>query len=385
VRKLVLVVICMLVLATSVAAGAPLRVPALTRVASKASGLRVKSRPRVVVLGAAAMQRQALALLDRDYPLEQQTYDETLYRALGLLPDDQALRPFLVQQAGSTLGLYDAVGRRIYVRTGSGQRRTLVRELVHALQDQSFGLKRLTGLRPGRRDSALAAAAAADGHAAFVSKVRLGSPATRPGPAIGRLLAREGAFGDATGAPFIATLQNLGGKSAVFTALRRFPATTEQVLHIDAFLQREAAVPIALPTVIGKFGRAREDTFGELDVRALLGAFAVPRIDRAATGWGGGRTALYADPSGRRAVVVALDWDDPADADQWAEAVFAYVDAAFDPDRPALPATTPCSATACWSVGGRELAFEHDGVRTALVFGPTVADASAIARQITSG
>ena len=375
----------MLVLAAPVAAGAPLRVPALTRIASKASGLRVKSPPRVVVLGKAAMQQEALSLLDRDYPLEQQAYDETLYRTLGLLPDDQTLRPFLVRQAGSTPGLYDAVGRRIYLRAGSAQRRTLVRELVHALQDQSFGLRRLTALRPGRRDAALAGAAAVDGHAAFASKVRFGNGRPVAGPALGAFLARESGFGDTTGAPFISTLQNLGGRRAVFTALRRFPATTEQVLHIDAFLQREPAAPIALPTVIGKFGRTREDTFGELDVRALLAAFGVPRVDRAATGWGGGRTAVYRDPSGRQAVVVALDLDEPADADQWSEAVTAYVDKAFDADRPGLPATTPCSATACWSVGGRELAFQHDGVRTALVFGPAVADATALAQQITSG
>jgi hypothetical protein len=386
VRKLVIVVICTLVLAAPAAAGAPLRLPALTRIASKVSGLRVKSRPKVVVLGKAAMQQQALKLLDRDYPLEQQAYDETLYRAFGLLPDDQSLRPFLVRRTGTTLGLYDAVGRRIYVRPGSAQRRTLLRELVHALQDQSFSLRRLTGLRPGRRDATLAGAAAVEGHAVFAANVRLGIDRrlARSGPALGDFLALESGFGDATGVRFVSTLQNLGGKRAIFTALQRFPATTEQIFHIDSFLEREPAVPIALPTVIGKFGRAREDTFGELDVRALLAAFAVPRLDRVGAGWGGGRTALYRDPSGRQAVVIALDWDDPVDADQWAEAAATYVNEAFDADTPGLPATAQCGVTACWSVGGRELAFEHDGVRTALVFGPTVADAATIAQQVTS-
>ena len=64
-----------------------------------------------------------------------------------------------------------------------------------------------------------------------------------------------------------------------------------------------------------------------------------------------------------------MDWDEAADADQWTEAAGAYVKAAFDVERSGVPETTPCSATACWSVGGREIAFHRDGVRTALVFG----------------
>jgi hypothetical protein len=379
VRKLVTVVICTLVLAAPAAAGSPLPLPALTRIASKASGLRVKSRPTVVFLGKAAMEQQTLRLLDRDYAPDQQAYDETLYRALGLLADAQTLRPSLVEQANAGVGRYDALRRAVYLRAGSAPRRAVLRELVHVLQDQRFNLRRLVGLRAWHRDAAIAAAGATDAHAAFVSGMRNGRPV---GPAESRLdtfLAVESAFPTTTGVRFISTLQDLGGKRAIFTALQRFPETSEQLLHIDAFLEREPAVAIALPTAIGKFGRTREDTFGELDVRALLAAFAVPRRDGVGTGWGGGRTALYRDPTGRQAVVVALDWDEAADADQWAAAVAAYVNAAFG-----MSAPTSCGATACWSGGGRELAFEHDGVRTALVFGPTVADAATIAQQITS-
>lgn len=385
VRRLVTILICALLFAAPAAAGESLHVPALTRIASKLSGLRAQSRPKVVVLGKAAMQQQAIRLLDRHYPTEQQAYDETLYRALGLLADGETLRPSLVRQANAALGGYDALRRTVYVRAGSTQRRTLLRELVHALQDQRFGLRRLSGLRNGQRDAAIAATGATDAHATFSTGVRLGlGPVPRSGSPLATFLAVEAGFPTTTGVGFISTLQNLGGKRAIFTALSRFPATTEQIFHIDAFLGREPAIPISLPTAIGKFGRAREDTFGELDVRALLAAFGVPRRDRVGTGWGGGRTGVYRDPSGRQAVVLALDWDEVADADQWTEAVAAYVNAALDSERSGVPETTPCSATACWSVGGREIAFHQDGVRTALVFGPTVADAATIARETLS-
>ncbi len=139
-----------------------------------------------------------------------------------------------------------------------------------------------------------------------------------------------------------------------------------------------------MPTAIDKFGREREDTFGELDVRALLAAFKVPQRDRIATGWGGGRTALYRDPNGREAVVLALDWDEPADADQWSSAVATYVDHAFDADRAGSPATTPCAATTCWSLDGHQVAFARNGLRTVLVLGPAVADSASIAAAVLS-
>jgi hypothetical protein len=368
VRALVTVVICVLLVAAPAAAGPRLQLPALTRIASKVTGLPAKSRPKVVVLGKAAMREEAVRLLDRDYPADQQAYDETLYRALGLLPDDQSLRPSLLRRANSTLGLYDAVRRTVYVRAGPAQRRTLLRELVHALQDQTFGLRRLSPLRAGRRDAALAGTAAVDGHAVFATTVRLGvarrvaANGTAP---LESFLALEAGFPTTTGMRFISTLQNLGGRRAIFTSLRRLPETTEQIFHIDAFLARAPAVPISLPTVIGKFGRERDDTFGELDVRALLATFGVPRLDRAAWGWGGGRSGLYRDASGRPAVVLALDWDEAVDAAEWAQAVTAYVSRAFD-------------------AGGREIVFERSGVRTALVFGPSLAEATAIAQQIVS-
>ena len=365
-RKFLAFVSCLFLLAGPAAADASLDLGKLTRVASKSSGLRVRSRPKVVVLDAASMQQEALRLLDREYPPEQQAYDETLYRALGLLSADQQLRPWLLHQAEGSAGLYDPLTRTIEVRSGATLRRTLLRELVAALEDQAFGLRKLSGLRAGRRDTALAGNAAVDGYAAFTTGARAQAPAPAPAAAapLGTFLAVEARFADTSGVRFVRTLRALGGRRAIFTALRRFPATTEQLLHIHTFLGREPAVAVSLPTVVGKFGLERQDSFGELDVRALLTAFGVARVDRAASGWGGGRTGVYRDSSGRQAVVLALDWDDSTDADEWAETVPRYVGAAFG--------------------AARDLAFARNGVRTALVFAPSAADAAAIAQAVVS-
>ncbi len=372
-------------------AGPPIELPALTRIASRLSGLQSRGQVRVVPLTGAAMDARVMALVARDYPPDQQAYDETLYRALGLLGAGESLHAALAAEQRGVLGLYDPAQRTVYVRLGPTERPALLHELVHALQDQAFGLGRLADLRRGNRDAANAAAAAVEGDAAFATQVLRGrslalaparASASHGGPKIAVFLGLEHQFPYTTGLRFVASLHNLGGNPAVFGALRRFPETTEQIFHIDAFLAREQALTVVLPPVAAGFALSRSDSFGELDVRALLAVFRVPRLDHAGDGWGGGRTALYLDGTGRRAPVVALDWDTPLDAEQWDEAVLTYVNEAFDADTPGFPALTPCAAEACWSVAGRSIAFARSGVRTALAFGPDLPSAAALAKQI---
>jgi hypothetical protein len=367
-RKLAITTICALTLAAPAAAGPALNVPKLLRAASKASGLRVHSRPTVTYLSSAAMQAQSVALLDREYTPDQQGYDETVYRALGLLPADQALRPALVANAASANGLYDPQRRRIFIRKQplKQERRELLTQLGVALQDQSFNLRRLSGLRSGRRDLALAGSAPVEAYArsrAYVANKRTLTATASP---LDAFLSLESSFSATTGMRFVSQLLAVGGRHAMFTALRSFPTTTEQVFHLDTFLEHQPATTISLPTAVGMFGREREDTFGELDLRALLAAFKVPQRDLVATGWGGGKTALYRDPNGRQAVALVLDWDESADADQWASAVPTYIAHAF-------------------GTGADDVAFQRTGTHTVLVFGPDAAAANELAGSILAG
>jgi hypothetical protein len=375
-------------------AGPPIELPALTRVASRLSGLTATMKISVVQLSQAAMQKQAIGLLDRDYPPDQQAYDETVYRAIGLLGSTEPLRTALTERyARNVLGLYDPVTHRLYVEKGA-RRSTVLHELVHALQDQSFDLRRLSSLRRGSRDGALAASAAVEGDAAFATQVLGGRylafssagaerrPASHGGSRIRLFLGLEQEFSYTTGARFIATLHSVGGNEAVFSALRTFPTTTEQIFHISSYLAREPAVPIALPDRAAGMTRVREDTWGELDVRALLAILQVPRLDHVGEGWGGGRTAVYRDASGQTSVALALDWDTELDAREWSEAVSAYVNEAFDADRPGVPPTVSCGSEACWNVNGHSVAIAHDKLRTVVVWGPTVAAADTLAREL---
>ena len=192
---------------------------------------------------------------------------------------------------------------------------------------------------------------------------RLASSGT--GSRLTRFLVLERGFDSTVGLRLAADLHNLGGTPAVRSALRRFPATTEQVFHLDKFLQRERAVPIVLPRRCrGPAARRAPARSGSWTCARCSPSSACRGLDAAASGWGGGRSAVYRDAAtATEAVLVALDWDSEVDAAQWATAVDGLRGA--PPSATGTP--TECAASACWILSGRTVAFDHLGVHTALV------------------
>jgi hypothetical protein len=321
--------------------------PHLLRDASRLSGLPVRRPVRLRVVPAPPASH--------DYP----SADARLYRAFGL--DTSSVRP------QPPRARYDVATRRLLVqRRPAAGRRTMIHEYVRALLDENYKLKRVGGLLARDRDRALAANAIVDGTAALSS--HLGAPALRGTP-LDRFTTLETGAGLGPGRALAAQLRYLGGKKALLTALRRFPQTTEQLLHIDKFLMRERALAVPLPVTAGGARLMSSRTFGELDVRSLLQAFRVPGAAAAAAGWGGGRLALYGD-----AVVIVLRWDTADDAAEWQAAVPHYVASAF----PGVDPRTCPPLDACWG----DLAAGVYGTTSVLASGPGSVDvASAILHQ----
>lgn len=375
-RPLFAIVVAALVAAPGAGALDAKQAQALLRLAVKATGLSAREPVRIVAEQRPRFRQRRVKLLDRDYPRAAQDHDETVYRALGLLTSGKGTLRKTLLTLDTRPGVYDTAARTAYVQAGKGERAAALRQLVHELQDQHFDLSRVRRLAGGR-DATVAATAAIEGHASLL----LGAPAA-PKPGAGNRLTRflvlERGFASTVGLRLAADLRNLGGTLAVRSALRRFPATTEQVFHIDKFLAHEHAAAIVLPVDVAGMRLGHTGTFGELDVRALLAVFGVPRLDAAAAGWGGGRSAVYRDAT-TEAVLVALDWDSEADAVQWAAAATAYVKTAFGA---ALPAE--CAASACWVLGSRTIAFDRVGVHTALAIAGDIRRAESLARAATS-
>jgi hypothetical protein len=298
----------------------------------------------------AAVRRAA----SRDYPRRLRDVDTRLYARLGLTP--RSLPAQVLPQRTSS-AWYDPVARKLLLR---GVRRpgraSVINELVRALVDQNFGLRRVAGLRLRDRDAALAAQGIVEGTAALASGVR--SPALRGGP-FERFVELETGVGPGPGRALAAELRYLGGARALASALRALPRTTEQLLHVDKFLEREPALPVRLPSRIGAATLTASETFGELDVRNLLRAYGIPGADVVAAGWGGGRIGLYLSPEGEYTAALELRWDSVTDADEWRQAVPRFVGAAFRgataADCPPLDRCWPDAALAAGVLGARSL------------------------------
>jgi hypothetical protein len=353
---------------------------ALLRIAVKATGLKAREQVRIVVERPAAFNQRRARMLDRRYPRLEQDHDEAVLRSLGVLTGEKGvLRRALIEIENRT-GLYDPVTKTAYIRAGATERTAALHEVVHALQDQHYSLGRVARLPTS--DARIAALAAIEGHAKLVTDVLVRrSVSAHGGPKLTRFLELERGFIYAVGLRFAAELRNLGGTKAVLGAVKAFPATSEQVFHLDKYLERERATPIVLPVNAAGATLAGDGTFGELDVRALLAVFGVPRLDHVANGWGGGRSALYRGVAGDT-VLIALDWDSDRDAAEWAEAVATFVNEAFDSSVPGPPAPTSCTATLCWQLGSRGIAFARDGERTSLALGTDAVPAAAIANAV---
>ena len=279
---------------------------------------------------------------NRDYPASLQRVDAGLDALLGLTARTSTT-------TSSTRAWYDVPARRLFLqRRPAAPRRAVLNEVVRALVDQNFDLRRLDGLRVRDHDRWLAARGVVDGIAALASGLR--TTKADAGTLAGRTLAAQ--------------LRSIGGNAAVASALRTFPQTTEQLLHIDKFLEREPALPVHLPQRAGPATLVSFETFGELDVRDLLQTFGVQSAATAAAGWGGGRVALYNAGDGRVAALL-LRWDSPADALEWQAAAAQYVATAFPG---ATPGTCP-PLDRCWR-GSADVAVGVFGTTSVLASGP---------------
>ena len=362
---------------TAVAAR-PADAEALFRVVATLAGSKISRAIPVVEESSARYQARRATLGLRGYSTAALAHDAAVLDAFGITATRKTLEAAVVASQ-KQVALYDARTGRVHLLRGAPNRRpAIARAFVNGLQRRQYGLGRTA---PSERDARLAALAAGQGHATLVA-ARLGRVAAVParGSRLERFVALETAFTSSVGLRFAASLQNLGGRRAVATSLSRVPESTEQIFHIDKFLERERPAATVLPIEAVGLKRVSVGSFGELDVRTLLAVVGAPAVDATGSGWGGGRTALYSDGTSQAAVIF-LTWDRSRDADQWASAVPAYLGLAFGSQ---TEASTPsaCAATTCWQLGERGIAFLRSGKRTFLVVAGSTDRAAGVALAI---
>ena len=284
-------------------------------------GLSWKEPLELRLVSRAEMVRRLQAANARDAVPAHVAAEEATLEFLGLIPAeldygrliDEILR-------AAVLGFYDPETKELYVAVGdanaldAAEKATIVHEMTHALTDQHFayGPRTIALDKADRADEALALSALIEGDARLtelqwmtrsLTEVEALAVLLGAGAEVGEdvsvlsrtpsYVRRALVFPYEEGRKFVERLHATGGFAAVDAAYGRPPASTEHVLHPEAYTAAESARPPALPDVAAATGcrRIRSGTLGEFDMRAVLDQHA-PGAATAAEGWNGDSYSL---------------------------------------------------------------------------------------------
>jgi len=272
-------------------------------------------------------------------------WNDQVWEALVLVGEDRSFSEVYDEVLGSSVvGFYSSSQERIVVvsdsETPTIDRTTLTHELVHALQDQQFGF----GPPATTQDRQLATDGLVEGDANLVMQRyedRCRSEwdcIPKPEQTGGRSAGDDFPLGVfvtiyqpyATGPGFVASLEERGGWAAVNDAYDRFPASTEQVIHPEAYPDEkpvEVTVPDRSRGDWERFPLDRQsDTVGEASIYAMFQAndqlpdtplYAYDAEPSA--GWGGDVVVPYRNGD-RDGYVWRTTWDTEADAREFLSA-----------------------------------------------------------------
>jgi hypothetical protein len=321
---------------------------------------------------------------------------EAMYRAMGLAEGDLDLFAAFndVVDAG-TLAYYDSEDDRVRVRGTDltpGLQVTLVHELTHALQDQSFDLDKVDEGSSGEQTAfrALVEGDAINVEEAFTShglspqdlrgyedelaeQIDEAEQGTADVPGV--LAATFGAPYD-LGGPLVLGLLNDGGNARLDEAFDDPPTTEEHLFDPLTYLDMERDEGGEPEDVeVEAEDALDQDTLGSVLWYLML----VERIDpdvalEATDGWDGGAYTLV-DDEGTTCLEAAFAGDTDADEEEMAEAIDAWVGAmpAGDPEaievdgRPSLRVCDPGAEADLELTGRSERALAVPSLRSYLI------------------
>jgi heme-degrading monooxygenase HmoA len=286
-------------------------------------------------------------------PAEFAASQKTLVR-LGLVPKDFQLRDYVVKLLREQVaGFYEPKTKEFYLAAWlplGEQKKVMAHELVHALQDQHFNLRRFEKWPKGDADAEMAAHALVEGEATLVMILydleesglkgfditKLGSlterlldndsepsdPAYPVLSAAPRVLRENLQFPYIYGAGFTQAVLKNGSWAGLNSAYATLPTSSEQIMHPQKYLAHEMPVKIETPDLASTFGkgwtRTDADVNGEFGYFVILSEFLPKFAARAAAaGWGGDRYDFYENTSGANALVQYTTWDTADDAKEF--------------------------------------------------------------------
>lgn len=295
-------------------------------------GLRFKRTVAVSLLEDDAFRARVVQLDDEDR--EEVEKAQAVLRAMGLIPRSVNLLKTVQDFAGAGVsGLYDPETKELVVRgsaTTPTVRVTLVHELAHALEDQHFNFDR----QDLGDEAAIGFAALQEGSALRVEDayVRSLSPGDRAEARredraqaekvpdnVPQVVQIAFGFPYAFGPNVVSALLEAGGKARLDAAFADPPASTEQVLEPQRYLDGDEPRTVPVPKADGP---AFDDgEIGQLFLVLMLRAELPDDVARdASEGWGGDRYVAWRDGE-RTCVRMDFVMDDRAETDELVDAL----------------------------------------------------------------
>lgn len=325
------------------------------KVVSRLRDLEIKYPVKSALKTRDEIEASVIRDLDESTPPEEFEASQKTLVKMGLITKDFQLRNYIVKLLREQVaGFYEPKTKEFYLAAWlplSEQKKVIAHELVHALQDQHFDLRRFEKWPKGDSDAELAAHALVEGEATLVmiqydleqSGLR-GIDMTRIGSLTDRLIDSDSDANDPNypvlsaapnvlrenlqfpyvyGAGFAQAVLKAGSWRGLDNVYQQLPASTEQIIHPEKYLARDNPVKIEIPALVTIFGKAWKqsdgDVNGEFGYLVLLGEFIPKSAARAAaTGWGGDRYSFYENKAtGESALIQYTTWDTADDAKEF--------------------------------------------------------------------
>jgi hypothetical protein len=329
----------------------------ILRIVSRLRELEIKHSVKSSFKTKDEIELSVIRDLDENTPATEFEATQKTLTKLGLVGKEFQLRDYVVKLLREQVaGFYEPKTREFYLAAWlpvSEQKRVIAHELVHALQDQHFNLRRFEKWPKGDSDAELAAHALVEGEATLVmieydfeqqgAKLDLSKIASltdgmieqdsdsdaKSYPVLAgapKVLKENLQFPYLYGAGFVgAVLRSRWWKGLDSTYLT-LPSSTEQIMHPERFLDRDEPVKVDIPDLTGVLGadwkRVDSDVNGEFGYLVALAEFIPKQAAKvAAAGWGGDRYALYENKvSGAVILAQFTTWDTEKDAREFFEA-----------------------------------------------------------------
>ncbi len=358
-----------------------------------------------VVLDRDALRERIEANFDEDNDPQETREDVLSLSAFDLLPRDFDLYNALIDVYGEgVLGFYDPETAEFVVVSEDAlldpaSQWTHAHEFVHALQDQHYNLDRISD---ESLDSEARAAirALGEGEAELVQYLflfegdfftaeQIEEILTAPQESddsflddLPPILINDLVFPYDAGTEFAITLYRDGGFTALDAAWRNPPLSTEHILHPERYLAGDVPQLVTLAPLTATLGAGWEeidnDVLGEFYVREYLSQqLSEEAVDRAATGWGGDRYAVYWNEADDELVMaLQLVWDTPDDAAEFAGAFPDYPAALLE-----VTGSDQPDGETCW-VAAETICLLAEATSSFVVRAPDLATATAVLAAI---